>query len=91
MTINWKLLWEAIKEPLRWFALSVVAYIVTLLLGQVEPIANFLYEWVGLNQATWIAGLTMILRAADKYLYKIQKANAEAKGEEQTRFGLTQF
>jgi len=54
MKFDWKGLWEAVKEPLRWVILAILPF----------AIAYF----AGINY-WWASGVTVILRIIDKYLH----------------------
>lgn len=34
MKINWKALWEAVKEPLRWFVIALIPVLINWISGQ---------------------------------------------------------
>lgn len=89
--VRWDLMWESAKEPLRWFVLMVLAYVVSLLLEVVPGISNFLYEYLGLSMATSTYIITAVLRAADKYVYKLQKERKTINAVEIKRPGLLGF
>ena len=55
MKIDWKMLWEAIKEPLREIVLAAIPGILAYL--QTIP-------------AEWALVLYLVLRAVDSYLHK---------------------
>ena len=54
MKIDWKLVWEAIKEPLRLLVLAISPFIITSLTG---------------TDAQWAIYATLVLRFIDKYLH----------------------
>ena len=64
MKIDWKLLWESTKEPLRWLVLAIVSYFLTV-------VAQLPYAWAILA--------TVILRIIDGYLHG-QAPEGEAGG-----------
>ena len=82
-----KPVFEALKEPLRWFLLSIVAYAVSLLTQNIPGIADFLYEYLQLNIEITTMGLTVILRFLDKYLHEVGKI----EDNESLIKGLTRF
>ena len=57
--IDWKLVWEAAKEPLRLLVLAIIPFIVTMVAG---------------IDAQWAIYATIALRFIDKYLHEIAKA-----------------
>lgn len=62
MKIDWKLVWEATKEPLRLLALGLVSYLTVYL--------------TGLN-TQWGFLLLGVLRFVDKFLHVLGKAKEE--------------
>lgn len=58
MKIDWKVIWEAAKEPLRLLALALIP----LALTYVEAIS-----------AEWAVAIVFILRFVDKYLHELGK------------------
>ena len=55
MKIDWKGIWEATKEPLRYVVLAIIPFFITYLLS--------------INQE-WAILVTLILRGIDSYLSK---------------------
>jgi len=81
--INFKIVWEAIKEALRYGLLGVVSYLLT---GGVDALLGA----VSLDPQTKLliaGGITAGLRAIDKYLHELGKAN----NNESLVGGLTRF
>ncbi len=91
ISIDWKLMWEAAKEPIRWFILSIIAFAASTLLEQIPGIADFLYQFIGLTPTIWVTGITMFLRAVDKYIYKLQRRADEVTGEARKFYGITRI
>ena len=58
MKINWQLVWESAKEPLRLLVLALIPF--GLAYFEVLP-----YEWAGI--------ITFLLRFIDKYLHGLEK------------------
>ena len=59
MKIDWKALWEAVKEPLRWLALAVIPFALAF----------------ATSLPAWLAGVvTIALRVIDGYLHEQEKA-----------------
>ena len=58
MKINWELVWEAVKEPLRLIVLAIIPFIVTSIAG---------------IDAQWAIYATLVLRMIDSYLHQIAK------------------
>jgi hypothetical protein len=54
MKIDWKGIWEATKEPLRYVVLAIIPFFITYLLS--------------INQE-WAILVTLILRGIDSYLH----------------------
>jgi len=54
-------LWESLKEPLRLAVLAVIAWLLTVIVPQLDP--------------KWIPVITAVLRWADKYVYEFGKAS----------------
>mgnify|MGYP001587804097 CR=1 FL=1 len=61
--MNWKLIWEAAKEPLREIVLAAIPGILAYL--QTIP-------------AEWAVLLYLLLRGFDQYLYELWKKNKKA-------------
>ena len=57
--MDWKKLWEYLKEPARWLAIGVVAWLVDVVVPQMKP--------------EYIPYLVMALRFVDKWLHDIGK------------------
>ncbi|OGO14255.1 MAG: hypothetical protein A2Y53_03875 [Chloroflexi bacterium RBG_16_47_49] len=57
--MDWKKLWEYLKEPARWLAIGIVAYLIDVIVPIMKP--------------EWIPFLIMALRFADKWLHDIGK------------------
>lgn len=55
MKFDWKALWEAVKEPLRWVVLAIIPFLIAYFGG-------LNYVWAGL--------VTTILRIIDKYMHE---------------------
>lgn len=55
MKIDWKLIWDSIKEPLR----EIVLYAIPISLAYLEKIPDY-----------WALIICILLRAVDKYLHK---------------------
>lgn len=66
MKFDWKVLWEAVKEPLRLLVLAVIPF-------AVAYFASLPYEWAGIA--------LLVLRFIDKYLYELGKATNNPKLE----------
>jgi hypothetical protein len=64
LKFDWPALWEAVKEPLRWFALAVIPVLIA-------GFADVSYGWAGL--------VVVILRIIDGYLHE-QAPKGEAGG-----------
>jgi hypothetical protein len=64
MKINWMIIWEAIKEPLREFVLAVIPGILAYL--QTIP-------------AEWAIVIYFILRSVDSYLHEKGKENEDPR------------
>lgn len=60
MRIDWSLVWQAVKEPLREIVLAVL------------PIAM---ATVAPNTAPWAVGLYLVLRLIDQILHEIWKVD----------------
>lgn len=58
--MNWKVIWEAIKEPLR----EIIMAIIPGVLAYVHAIP-----------ATWAIILYLVLRGVDSYLHEVWKAD----------------
>ena len=58
MKIEWNLVWEAVKEPLRLIVLAIIPFIVTSIAG---------------IDAQWAIYATLVLRMIDSYLHQIAK------------------
>lgn len=54
MKFDWKILWEAVKEPLRLLVLAII------------PILLAYFQVIDAN---WAVGITLLLRFLDKYLH----------------------
>jgi hypothetical protein len=65
--MDFKVLWEAVKEPLREAVLAAIPAILA---------------YVGTIQAPWAVGLYFVLRLVDSYLHENQKALPVKKQEE---------
>ena len=59
MKINWKEIWEATKEPLRYIVLAIIPFFVTYFLSINEQ---------------WAIFATLILRGIDSYLHAKEPA-----------------
>ena len=59
MKIDWKLAWEAVKDPLRLLVLAIIPFIITSLAG---------------IDAQWAVYATLVLRFIDSYLHRVAKA-----------------
>ena len=55
MKINWKIVWESVKEPLREIVMAIIPFV----LAYLEKIP-----------AEWAAILYLVIRAIDKYLHE---------------------
>ena len=55
MKIDWKLIWEAIKEPLREIVIAIIP---------------FALERLSVINTWWAVGLYLVLRGVDKYMHK---------------------
>jgi hypothetical protein len=55
MKLDWKIIWEAVKEPLREAVLAVIPLILA---------------WLGTITAPWAIALYAILRFIDSYLHE---------------------
>lgn len=74
--MNWKLLWEAAKEPLRILVLAIIPA----LLAYFEVI-----------NAEWAVSITVLLKFIDKYLHLVGKdKDVDGKGSVLTK-GITRF
>ena len=58
MKINWQLVWESAKEPIRLLVLALIPF--ALAYFEVLP-----YEWATV--------ITLVLRFIDKYLHSLEK------------------
>ena len=58
--LEWKILWESLKEPLRLIALTIVSFLITQLVAVQNP-------------EPWIVGMVLVLRFVDKWLYNSEK------------------
>lgn len=76
MKIDWKLIWEAIKEPLREIVLAALPG---------------LLAYLGTLDAQWAVLLYIILRAVDSVLHEYGKARSTAKEQSIYTLGLTRF
>ena len=56
---QWTVLFESLKEPARLLLLAVVAWILTVVVPQIDE--------------DWVPAITIILRFVDKYLYEFGK------------------
>jgi hypothetical protein len=76
-TIDWKLIWESFKEPLRLFVLSVIPGLLV---------------YFGTIDTQWAVVIILILRFVDSYLHELGKRLEERKtvGSPLT-LGLTRF
>ncbi len=71
-----KVLWEAVKEPLRLLVLAVIP---------------FLLVYLGAINAEWAAVLILVLRFIDKYLHELGKEESTKTEESTLLKGLTRF
>lgn len=62
--MSWKIIWEAIKEPLRLLVLAII------------PI---LLSYFGTLPYEWAAVITVLLRFVDKLLHEMGKENEDPK------------
>lgn len=67
--MDWKAIWEALKELLRLALFAAISAFITSLLGGLESL--------GSNQV-WVIVLTGALRFADKWVH--ENANVKARG-----------
>lgn len=67
MNINWKSVWEAVKEPLRLLVLAIVPFAITYFSG---------------IDAQWAVYATLILRFVDKYLHTVAKEQSTKERNE---------
>lgn len=74
--MNWKALWEAVKEPLRLLLLALVSFAITQLLALENP-------------AQWTILAVFVLRFVDKFLHEWGK-EAGKEGWLRSK-GLTYF
>lgn len=58
MKLNWEIIWEGVKEPLREIALAVIPSLLAVL---------------GTIDAKWAAALYLLLRLADSLLHEFGK------------------
>ena len=65
--MDWKVLWEALKEPLRLAVLAVIPFAITYFSG---------------ISTSWAIGATVILRFIDSWLHEIAKAEPAKKRNE---------
>jgi hypothetical protein len=59
--MDWKVLFEAVKEPLRLLLLALITWLIT-------------YIIPGVQDPTWNAVLLLVLRFIDKWLHEWGKA-----------------
>jgi hypothetical protein len=62
--MNWTVLWEAVKEPLRLLVLGIIAWLITYVLPGVDT--------------QWSIPLIVLLRFIDKWLHEAGKASDNA-------------
>jgi hypothetical protein len=73
--MDWKKIWEAVKEPLRWIVLFVASWIITQLVNQAVVIPEsweikvWLFSFVVPLRYLIVTGLTLLGRFVDKYLH----------------------
>ena len=60
-SLNWKALWEAIKEPLRLLVIGLVSFLLAELLAVENP-------------QNWVVLAVLVLRFVDKWLHEYGKA-----------------
>jgi hypothetical protein len=58
MKVNWTLVWEAVKEPLREVLLAAIPGVLA---------------YLGTLNVTWAGILYLVLRAVDSYLHELGK------------------
>ena len=71
--MDWKVLWEAAKEPLRLMVLAILPFAITYF-------ASLPYQWA--------IGATVILRFIDSWLHELAKAEP-AKTRNEGLLGVT--
>jgi hypothetical protein len=76
MKIDWTLIWEAVKEPLRELVLAAIPG---------------LLAYLGTVSAPWAIVLYAALRTLDSYLHELGKENSTKTKKSPLLTGLTRF